>query len=147
MVPLSGGAGPARSTGTGRGPGRVLVALYGVFAVAATGRSAVQLSLQASEAPFPYALSALAALVYVAATVGLAVDRPWARRTAWTAVGVELAGVLVVGTLSLADPVLFPDDTVWSVFGRGYGFLPLVLPFLGLAWLLRTRPRADTTSG
>ncbi|MCH1867882.1 hypothetical protein [Nocardioides sp. CFH 31398] len=131
---------PVSRRGTGTGPGRVLVALYGVFAVAATGRSVVQLSLQASEAPFPYALSALAALVYVAATVGLAVDRPWSRRLAWTAVGVELVGVLVVGTLSLADPVLFPDDTVWSGYGRGYGFLPLVLPFLGLAWLLRTRP-------
>lgn len=139
MGPVSGSEGGA-STGTGTGPGRILVALYGVFAVAATGRSAVQLSLKASEAPFPYALSALAALVYVAATVGLAVDRPWSRRLAWTAVGVELVGVLVVGTLSLADPVLFPDDTVWSGFGRGYGFLPLVLPFLGVAWLRRTRP-------
>lgn len=134
------------STGTGTGPGRILVALYGVFAVAATGRSAVQLSLKASEAPFPYALSALAALVYVAATVGLAVDRPWSRRLAWTAVGVELVGVLVVGTLSLADPVLFPDDTVWSGYGRGYGFLPLVLPFLGVAWLLRTRPSRGRSS-
>lgn len=132
---------------TARGPGRVLVALYGVFAVAATGRSAVQLSLQASEAPFPYTLSAVAALVYVGATVGLAVDRPWARRLAWASVGVEAIGVLVVGTLSLAEPGLFGDDTVWSVFGRGYGFLPLLLPFLGLAWLARTRSPAIEPNG
>jgi hypothetical protein len=30
---------------------------------------------------------------------------------------------------------------VWSDFGSGYGWLPLVLPFVGLAWLWRTRPR------
>ncbi len=43
--------------------------------------------------------------------------------------------MLVVGTLSLIDPVLFPAKTVWSVFGRGYAFVPLVLPVLGLLWL------------
>jgi hypothetical protein len=131
------GARATRSTATG--PGRVLVAVYGLFAIAATGRSVLQRATKAGEAPFPYALSALAALVYVGATVGLAVDRPWSRRLAWGAVVVEAVGVLVVGTLSLADPVLFPDDTVWSAYGRGYGLLPLVLPFLGEAWLVRTR--------
>jgi hypothetical protein len=29
---------------------------------------------------------------------------------------------------------------VWSVYGIGYGFVPLVLPILGLAWLWHTRP-------
>ena len=84
-------------------------------------------------------MSAVAALVYVAATIGLAEVGPAPRRVAWAAVGFELAGVLTVGTLTLLDPELFPDATVWSAYGQGYGFLPLVLPFLGLAWLVRTR--------
>ncbi len=121
------------------GWGRVLIAVYAVFAVAATGRSSYQLIAQASEAPFPYALSALAAVVYVAATLGLAREGDTWRNVAWAACGTELVGVLVVGTLSLADRDLFPDDTVWSAYGAGYGFFPLVLPFAGLAWLWRTR--------
>jgi hypothetical protein len=117
----------------------VLIALYAVFAVAATGRSVYQLATRAGEAPFPYALSALAAVVYIAATLGLAREGEGWRRVAWVACGTELVGVLVVGTLSVADAELFPDDTVWSAYGAGYGYLPLVLPFAGLAWLWRTR--------
>lgn len=129
---------------TSSGPGRVLIAVYAVFALAATGRSSVQLLQKAGEAPLAYALSALAAVVYVAATLGLAEVGPRPRAVAWAAVLVELAGVLVVGTLSLVEAGWFPDDTVWSRFGSGYGWLPLLLPFLGVAWLLRTRP-ADPT--
>jgi hypothetical protein len=120
---------------TAHGPGRVLVAVYAVFALAAGARAAVQLALQFDEAPLAYLLSAFAALVYVAATVGLARGGRGGRRTAVVACSVELAGVLVVGTLSLVDPAAFPDDTVWSGFGQGYGFIPLALPVLGLLWL------------
>jgi hypothetical protein len=120
---------------TAHGPGRVLVAVYAVFALAAGARAAVQLALQFDEAPLAYLLSAFAALVYVAATVGLARGGRGGRRTAVVACSVELAGVLVVGTLSLADPAAFPDDTVWSGYGQGYGFIPLALPVLGLLWL------------
>ncbi|MET0839691.1 MAG: hypothetical protein ABWY19_12975 [Marmoricola sp.] len=121
-------------TGTGRGFGRVLVFVYGVFAVAATGRSTLQLATQASEAPVPYTLSAVAAVVYIIATFALATDR---RRLALVAVGTELVGVLVVGVTSLLLPEDYPDATVWSDFGAGYGFVPLVLPVVGLWWLLR----------
>jgi hypothetical protein len=121
--------------------GRVLIFLYGLFAVAATGRSSYQLIAQASEAPFPYALSAVAGVVYIAATLGLARAGDGWRRVAWAACGTELVGVLVVGTLSVADASLFPDDTVWSGYGAGYGFFPLLLPFAGLAWLRNTRAR------
>lgn len=124
------------------GPGRVLIAIYALFAVAATGRSSVQLATKASEAPLPYALSAVAAVIYIAATLGLARAGDRWRRVAWTAVVTELVGVLVVGALSVLDPAAFPDDTVWSGFGAGYGYLPLVLPFAGLAWLVATQPRA-----
>jgi hypothetical protein len=124
---------------TSSGLGRALVAIYAVFALSASARSLVQLATKADEAPVAYALSAVAALVYVAATLGLAEVGPAPRRLAWAAVGFELVGVLTVGTLTVLDPELFPDATVWSAYGQGYGFLPLVLPFLGLAWLVRTR--------
>lgn len=123
-----------------RGPGRVLIAIYATFALAATARAAYQLSTRFSEAPVAYLLSAFAGLVYVLATMALVrVGRVW-WRIAVTAVSVELVGVLVVGTLSILDRAAFPDETVWSVFGRGYGFIPLILPILGLLWLRKTRP-------
>ena len=120
---------------TAAGPGRVLVGLYGLFAVAAGARATVQLATQFSEAPVAYLLSALAAVVYIVATIGLVRGGPGGRRTALVACSVELVGVLVVGTLSLTDRAAFPDATVWSVYGKGYGFVPLVLPVLGLLWL------------
>ena len=125
---------------TNTGPGRVLLSVYGLFAVAATSRAAVQLATKFHEAPVAYLLSAAAAVIYVIATVALARSTPTSRRVALVACSVELAGVLVVGTLSLLDPDLFPDETVWSGFGSGYGFVPLVLPVLGLLWLRRTKP-------
>ena len=121
--------------GTGSGPGRLLVAVYAVFAIAATSRAAVQIATKFGDAPVAYLLSALAAVVYVVATVALARDL---RRVAWAACGFELAGVLVVGTVSLLVPSAFPDDTVWSRYGSGYAFVPLVLPVLGLLRLRAT---------
>ena len=126
-----------RPTAAG-GPGRVLVAVYGVFALAAGARATVQLATRFAEAPVAYLLSALAAVVYVVATVALARG---GRRTALVAISVELVGVLVVGTLSLLDPAAFPDETVWSAYGRGYLFIPLVLPVLGLLFLRRQARR------
>ncbi|MFC5379711.1 hypothetical protein [Aquipuribacter nitratireducens] len=133
---MSSGARRARPTRSG--PGRLLVAVYAVLAVGATSRSVYQVLVKFDEAPIAYVLSAVAALVYVVATVALAVDRPAARRVAWVAVGTEAVGVVVVGTVSLARPALFPEPTVWSDFGLGYLLIPLVLPFLGLWWLRRT---------
>jgi hypothetical protein len=130
---------PARATSSG--PGRVLIAVYGVFALSATARAGVQIVSKFGEAPVAYLLSALAGVVYILATIGLAGHGPGARRLAWAAVGFELVGVLVVGTLTVLDSGDFPDDTVWSGYGRGYGFVPLVLPILGLWWLRHTRPR------
>ncbi|SEC07737.1 hypothetical protein SAMN04489844_1632 [Nocardioides exalbidus] len=131
----------SRSASTRSGLGRALVAVYGVFALAATARSLVQLLTKASEAPLAYSLSAVAGVVYIAATLGLAEVGPSPRRLAWAAVCFELVGVLTVGTLTVLDAKLFPDATVWSDYGSGYGWLPLVLPFVGIAWLWRTRPR------
>jgi len=122
---------------TQHGFGRALVAVYAVFTVAATARSVYQLIVKADEAPVAYALSAVAGVVYGVATWALATGN---RRVATAAVGFELVGVLAVGVLSLVDAELFPDATVWSGFGAGYGYVPLVLPFIGLWWLRRTRP-------
>jgi hypothetical protein len=115
--------------------GRVLIVGYALFVVAAGARSAVQLATHASRAPLAYTLSAVAALVYLIGFALLirrsAFARPWCR--------LEFGGVLVVGGLSLVRPDWFPDATVWSRFGEGYAFVPLVLPLLALAWL-RSRP-------
>jgi hypothetical protein len=120
----------------GKGPGRALIAVYGLFALAAGARAAVQIATRFGEAPLAYALSAFAAVVYIVLTVALARG---ARGLALVAVGIELAGVLVIGTASVLDKAAFPDATVWSVYGKGYYFIPVVLPLVGLYWLLRRR--------
>ena len=130
----------------GSGAGRVLVAVYGTFALAAGARAAVQLSTKFAEAPVAYLLSAFAAVVYIVATVGLVRGGRGGRRMALVAISVELVGVLAVGTFTLADRAAFPDETVWSAYGRGYGFVPLVLPVLGLLLLRRTRQKSQPTS-
>ncbi|MEV4709371.1 hypothetical protein [Actinoplanes sp. NPDC049316] len=130
-----------RDAAIGSGLGRVLLLVYGIFALSASARALVQISTHFSEAPLAYLLSAFAGLVYIAATAGLAVGGVRGRLLALTSCTIELIGVLVVGTLSIADAVAFPDDTVWSRYGSGYGYVPLVLPFVGLWWLWRNRPR------
>ncbi|MEU8420387.1 hypothetical protein AB0C15_05885 [Micromonospora sp. NPDC048835] len=131
-------AGPARQR-TNSGPGRLLIAVYLLFAIAATSRAGLQIATKFDEAPVAYLLSGLAALIYIVAAVGLARAGHAGRRVALACCSVELVGVVVVGILSLADKELFPDETVWSQFGSGYGYIPLVLPVLGLIWLWRTR--------
>ncbi|UYO98727.1 hypothetical protein OED01_06345 [Microbacterium sp. M28] len=123
------------------GIGRVLVIVYAVMALAATGRSFVQIVQRFDEAPLSYSLSALAAVVYILATLALVLSnrRGW-YTVAWIAIVFELAGVLIVGTLSLIYPDLFQHETVWSLYGRGYLFIPLVLPAFGLWWLRTHRP-------
>ena len=132
---------PATPDAGGTGAGRVLVAVYATFALAAGARAAVQLGTRFDVAPLAYLLSAFAAAVYLVAAVGLARGGRGGRRTALVAISVELAGVLAVGTLTVVDPDAFPDETVWSAYGQGYLFIPLVLPVLGLL-LLRRQARA-----
>lgn len=126
-----------------QGLGRVLIIVYALLALAATGRSIFQLLDDFEKAPLAYSLSALAAVIYIVATIALIAPGDAWYRVALVTITFELVGVLVVGTLSIIDPVLFPAKTVWSVFGRGYAFVPLVLPVLGLLWLRRTRPVAS----
>ena len=129
-----------RDAALGSGPGRALLAVYLVFAVSAGARAGVQIATKFGEAPVAYLLSALAAAVYLAASYGLATGGRTGRRIALTGCVIELLGVLVVGTLTVTDAAAFPDDTVWSHFGSGYGYIPVVLPLIGLYWLWRNRP-------
>ena len=124
------------------GPGLIIVVVYGVLALAATGRSILQIVEYFDRAPLSYLLSAFAAVVYILATAALALGL---RRLAWVTISIEMAGVLLVGLASYLVPESFPDRTVWSHFGSGYGFVPLILPALGLWWLSRGS-RAPRTS-
>ena len=119
------------------GNARILVLIYGILAVAATGRSVYQLITKFADAPVAYSLSAVAAVVYIVATVALARGNKILAK--WSMI-FELAGVLIVGALSLLDASLFPHDTVWSRFGAGYVWIPLVLPIVGL-WAVSRKPR------
>ena len=125
------------------GLGRLLVFLYAVFAVGTVSRSVVQIATVFDEARLAYALSAVSALIYVVATVGLILGL---RSLAVAACAFEFVGVLVVGALTLADTAAFPDQTVWSDFGKGYLFIPVVLPLVGLWWLLRRSRRQPQVS-
>ena len=119
------------------GVGRLLIAAYGVFAISASARAGFQLATKFAEAPLAYSLSALSALVYLFAAIALAKSGPRWQKVAWIAVVFELIGVLVIGLLSIAAPALFDHPTVWSGFGAGYGYVPAILPILGIAWLRR----------
>lgn len=124
------------------GVGRVLIAVYGVLALGASARSFVQLLERFDEAPLAYSLSALSAAVYIVATAALVIPGQAWYIIAWVTITFELVGVLVVGTLSVTHPELFAHASVWSLFGMGYLFIPLVLPVLGMVWLYRRRPSA-----
>ena len=128
------------------GLGRLLIFVYGLFALSAGARALVQITTKFHEAPLAYVLSAIAAVIYIVATVCLARSTLRSRRLAIACISIELVGVIVIGALSLSDKTAFPDATVWSDFGSGYGYVPLILPILGLWWLLRGAQRPPSTS-
>ncbi|NBW73749.1 MAG: hypothetical protein EBR26_05055 [Microbacteriaceae bacterium] len=116
------------------GVGNLIIAVYGVFALSATVRALYQLIRKFEEAPLAYSLSLIAGLVYILATYSLATKK---FQLANITLYFELLGVLVIGALSVFLPALFAHPTVWSYFGMGYGFIPLVLPIFGIWWLRR----------
>ncbi|MFQ4148470.1 hypothetical protein AAGW05_07195 [Arthrobacter sp. LAPM80] len=119
------------------GAGRLLITVYAVFAISASARAGYQIATQFADAPLAYLLSAFAAVVYIVATVALAKPGAMWARVATVAICIELLGVLVVGTLSFVDAAAFEHASVWSKFGQGYGYIPLLLPIIGLIWLRR----------
>lgn len=91
------------------------------------------------QAPVPYGFSIAAAVIYIVATWALATNRWW---IAAGAVVFEFCGVLGVGFASLVWASGFPQASVWSDFGAGYGYVPLILPIVGGWWLVRHRPQS-----
>ena len=127
----------------GNGPHLVLLAVYALFVLAAGARSIVQIATRFDVAPLAYVLSLVAALTYVAGWFAIrraAHGRPGFARVM---LGVELAGVVVIGTLSLVERDWFPDATVWSDYGSGYGWVPAILPVAGLIWLHRRTTESE----
>ena len=121
------------------GVGRLLIVFYAVFAVSSTARASFQILTKFEQAPLAYSLSLLSALVYILATISLAkAGKRW-KQVALASVVFELAGVLSVGALSFVAPELFAHPSVWSGFGSGYGYIPLILPILGLLWIRKTQ--------
>ena len=130
------------------GIGRVLIIVYAILAIGATSRAVYQIAKYYSSDPssrLPVTLSAVSGVIYVLATIALILPgRPW-YRVAWVTISFELAGVLIIGTLSLFNPTVFvgganvAHGTVWSYYGIGYVFIPLVLPVLGMLWLRSRR--------
>lgn len=117
------------------GVGRLLIAIYAIFAISATARASYQLIREFDQAPLAYSLSAISAAVYLLATYALTKQEPKWQRIAVYTIWFELVGVIAVGAMSLALPALFAHPSVWSNFGAGYAFIPLLLPILGLIWL------------
>lgn len=128
---------PAQASGFGR----LLVVIYGVFTLSAGARALYQVIRKFDEAPLSISLSAVSALIYLVATLALARKGEGAWRLSLAAVGFEMAGVVLIGAYSYLQPQYFELASVWSHFGSGYGYIPLILPMVGLWWLYRTRPQ------
>ncbi|MFI8205686.1 hypothetical protein [Streptomyces sp. NPDC085937] len=131
---------PNRTRLTG-GPGVLLVWLYGVMVVGAVSRSVYQIATEFDRAPLAYSLSAMAGVVYGFITYTLVRGGEKARKAALVCCAAELVGVLTVGTWTLVEPSAFPDATVWSDYGMGYLFIPVLLPLTAVYWLRRARPQ------
>ena len=136
---------PADRTKINTRVGRVLIFIYGLFALSAASRGVVEMVTKFHRAPLAYVLSAIAGLLYIVATFCLVKATETTRRVAIGCFCVELVFVLAVGIATTADKSAFPDSTVWSGFGYEYGYVPLLLPIIGLWWLLRGARRSHPT--
>ncbi|MDX1414497.1 MAG: hypothetical protein R3293_09925 [Candidatus Promineifilaceae bacterium] len=119
--------------------GVILAVSYPVLALSTGFRAFYQLFLKEDVTNYlGPALSALAAVLYLVATIGFAVREKWAWRVSVVALAIEMLMVLLVGTLSLVVPDMI-GRTAWRLFGIDYGFFPLVQPLLGLLWLFHPK--------
>ncbi len=113
-----------------------LILAYAILALAAIGRSTYQIATKFGDAPLAYSVSALSAVLYLLIAIALWKGK---ERLALIGTSVELAGVIIVGTLGYVESSWWPDETVWTGYGSAYGWVPLVLPVLALWALLRSR--------
>jgi hypothetical protein len=116
--------------------GYVLAVSYPLLALSTGVRALYQMFFKAGvENYLPVYLSALAAALYLVATIGFAYRRRWTWWLSVIALSVESLLTVAVGVWSFVDPE-FIGRTVWRHFGEDYGFFPLFQPLLGLIWLL-----------
>lgn len=121
-----------------RGDAQVaLLAAYSLLAFAAVGRSTYELIWKFNDAPVPYSFSTAAAVIYLVACWAIWRGDELGVRVGKVACGIELIGVLTIGTITTLGDTAFDVGTVWSFYGRDYGWLPLVVPSLALSWLFR----------
>ncbi|MCA9963671.1 MAG: hypothetical protein KC423_05500 [Anaerolineales bacterium] len=119
-----------------RAAGVILGVSYPVLAFSTGVRAVYQLFFKEGITDLlPPALSAIAALCYLTATVGFAYRKKWAWQLSLGVLGFETLMTLLVGTLSFIYPDII-GRTVWRAYGADYGFFPLFQPILGIAWLL-----------
>lgn len=130
-----------------RGPHLVLMACYALFILASGSRAIVQIATQFHVAPFAYVLSAVAAVTYVVGWFAIRRAAHGKPRLAEVMLWVELAGVVIIGTLSVVKKEWFPDASVWSDYGGGYGWVPAMLPIAALFWLHRTHDKTSHQEG
>ena len=116
--------------------GYLLGVSYPVLAFSAAGRSIYQLFIKVdfSNEIGPWT-SFFAACCYLAATLGFTYRRPWTWWLSLVVLGVESAGTLIIGLLSVLEPEMI-GSSVWRLFGIDFAFLPLMQPFAGIAWLV-----------
>jgi hypothetical protein len=130
---------PGTSAAT-RGGADALAFFYGLWAVAALSRAGYQYLVRRPDDFTPTHISLFVGALYVLIIIALRRRSPHAWWSALLLLWVELLGVLLVGTIDvLWQP--FPYSSVWSAYGAGYLFMPLVLPLAGLVWLVRRETR------
>ena len=125
------------------GASDTLAFFYGLWAFSALGRSSYEYLFKNPRPAnlVPAHLSTFVGVLYIFIIVGLRRRTPRAWWVTLALLIVELSGVLIVGTLDVFWHA-FPYATVWSQYGKGYFFMPLLLPFVGLAYMLRRETRA-----
>jgi len=120
-----------------------LILAYAILALAAIGRSTYQIATKFADAPLAYSVSALSAALYLVIALALWKGK---ERLALIGTSIELAGVIIVGTLGYVESSWWPDETVWTGYGSAYGWVPLVLPVLALWALLTPRQSRPTAA-
>ncbi len=115
--------------------GYILGISYPVLALSTGARALYQLLIRDDIVYYlPPALSGVAAICYLTATVGFLYRRRWTWRLSVGMLGFETLMTLLVGTLSFVVPDLI-GRTVWRHFGADYGYFPFFQPLFGLVWL------------
>ncbi len=130
-----------RDSGTPtRGASDALALFYGLWAVSALGRALYQYIVRRPPDLTPTHISAFVGALYLLIIIGLRRRSPRAWWATLALLGIELAGVLLVGTVDVVWRP-FPYASVWSGYGAGYFYMPLILPIAGLWWLLQRETR------